>query len=181
LRWEGAGFKPLKKDSIVRRRRQPHVPKNFEQPPEWWKPAYDPKDVPPYEPGEGYGENVIPFSGVAAPAKGKKGKKQMIAMLYRAVQIGDAIKERRARKAAAPDTVTQTFPVPQSIVADLGQRWFEDLASELGCQVDVTTETREDFGQEWQDVTLEGRDRVVEEAQLRMLTAMMPPPLSLTR
>jgi len=164
-----------------RRRRQPHVPKPFDEPPDGWQPPYDVNDIPAYEPGEGYGENVIPFSGVAANARGKRGKQQMAAMLYRAVQIGDEIKERRARKAAAPDMVRQTFPVPQSIVADLGQGWFEDLGSELGCQIEVTTETREDFGQEWQDVILEGRDRLVEEAQLRMLTAMMPPPMSLTR
>jgi len=128
-----------------------------------------------YQPGEGYGLNAIPFAGVAPRAKGLHGKKQALALLNRAREKGKELIERRQRRAENPHLVRQTLPIPQAMITKFGQGWLEGLGAELGCQIEISTETWNEFGQEWQDVSVEGNRSMVQEVQTRMMAKMVPP------
>merc|ERR1712079_902264 len=127
---------------------------------------------PPYEPGEGYSINVIPFAGIS-PRKGMNFDKDAKKLFERAKELGEQVRQRAKIR---PENFKQRLPVPERYAETLaaGGDWLEALEAE-GCSVYVEQDKFEWDGQPWRLVELQGHEKCVRTSALQLMACMVPP------
>lgn len=167
--------------AIMEYRRRRVGPKAQDRKPEGYIEEWDPNEVAPYAPGEGYGTNAVPFAGVAQKFDGPRGKMEALALLRRAKQIGDEIRDNRRTREEGGGAIERVVPVPSGKLADLGSEWLQEMSDECGCSVDLYSSSQADgddlaaYGQRWQGLRFTGDKQAVRAAQVRMMSALLPP------
>mmetsp|Transcript_1246 Transcript_1246/g.3806 ORF Transcript_1246/g.3806 Transcript_1246/m.3806 type:complete len:254 (-) Transcript_1246:68-829(-) len=143
-----------------------------------------PPGVSPYAPGEGYGSNVIPFSGIAPKSDHRRrtptGAREMTALIKKAKNV-DRIKRIEAMRSR--DTITQTIPIPEDRLGQLDDDGLlEVVAEETGCSLSIEEdESVEEHGVAWRRVCLTGPTEEVRAGMLQLMSYIAPRRAGLAR
>mmetsp|Transcript_49186 Transcript_49186/g.106978 ORF Transcript_49186/g.106978 Transcript_49186/m.106978 type:complete len:258 (-) Transcript_49186:24-797(-) len=122
--------------------------------------------VAPYQPGEGYASNAVPFSGVPF-RKGALGKAEAEANMERAQWMWEEIESLRQRE----QIVEEAIPVPVDRVDEV----LEALA---GCECDFGVQEGEEeaYGFRWSRIAMAGDSSSVRAGALRVMACLAPQP-----
>lgn len=135
-----------------------------------------PNGVKPYAPGEGYGSNVIPFSGYAPKSLKRRSstaaQQEALALMKRAQHAG---RMQRIEAMRRRDAVVQTVPVPVDQLQHLEEGGWLDAARAEGCNVRLDSVV-EAHGISWRRIRLSGSTDSVHAATLSLMAGLAPKP-----
>lgn len=131
-----------------------------------------PHKLSPYKPGEGYGSNVIPFSGTVL-TRGELGRMQADEYAEKAKQVGEEILRRSAFDSECriplPTEALELGGAARSALDELRAEGFAVSVGDSAVDFDTV------YGQDWTFVSLRGSCQRVNAGALRLVAALTPP------
>eukprot|EP00933_Yihiella_yeosuensis_P079986 TRINITY_DN9339_c1_g4_i1.p1 TRINITY_DN9339_c1_g4~~TRINITY_DN9339_c1_g4_i1.p1 ORF type:complete len:313 (-),score=56.98 TRINITY_DN9339_c1_g4_i1:84-959(-) len=135
-----------------------------------------PEGVRPYEPGEGYASNAIPFAGISAKvAKDRRASVELEVQQMVAEAQDMCLMKKHELQEVRTTLPSQTLPIPEDRFLELRKKgWLDYLVDERELEVEISSQAEEAHDVRWIHLKLSGDPDNVQAGMRHVMSALMP-------